>query len=53
MIGLASLGSLCLGTTLAALAPRAGLRARSVETCAGLLLVCGLALLGSGLPVFR
>ena len=53
MIGRASLASLCLGATLAGLAPRVGLRARAFETCGGVLLVAGLALLGSGLPVFR
>lgn len=53
MIGLASLASLGLGTTLAALAPRAGLRAPACETCGGLFLVSGLALLGSSLPLFR
>lgn len=53
MIGLASLASLCIGAPLAGLAPRAGLRRRAFETCGGLLLVSGLALLGSGLPVFH
>lgn len=53
MIGLASLAILCLGVTLAGLAPRAGLRMQAFETCGGLLLVSGLALLGSGLPVFH
>lgn len=53
MIGLASLTSLCLGGALAGLAPRAGLRTGAFETGGGLLLVCGLALLGSGLPLFR
>ena len=50
---LASLASLGLGVTLAALAPRAGLRAATCETCGGLFLISGLALLGSCLPLFR
>lgn len=53
MIGLASLASLGAGIGLAAFAPRAGLRAHAFESCGGLLLVAGLALLGSGLPLFR
>ncbi len=53
MIGFASFAILCLGVTLAGLAPRVGLRTEVLETCGGLLLVSGLALLGSGLPVFR
>ena len=53
MIGLASVASLCLGVTLAAMAPRAGLRTQAFETFGGVLLVSGLALLGAGLPVFQ
>ncbi len=53
MIGLASLASLCIGASLAGFAPKAGLRSAAFETYGGLLLVSGLALLGSGLPVFR
>ena len=53
MICFASLASLCIGTALAGVAPRAGLRSGTFETCGGLLLVSGLALLGSGLPLFR
>lgn len=53
MIGLASLASLGAGIGLAAFAPRAGIRAHTFESCGGLLLVAGLALLGSGLPLFR
>ncbi|WP_336491653.1 hypothetical protein [Methylobacterium nigriterrae] len=53
MIGFLSLASLGLGVTLAGVAPRAGSRVAACETCAGLLLVAGLAVLGSGLPLFR
>ncbi|GJD44485.1 hypothetical protein AFCDBAGC_2352 [Methylobacterium cerastii] len=53
MIGLTSVVSLGAGIGLAAFAPRAGLRAHAFESCGGLLLVAGLALLGSGLPLFR
>ncbi|WP_375465780.1 hypothetical protein [uncultured Methylobacterium sp.] len=53
MIGLTSLATLGLGVALAGFAPRAGLRAQALESCAGLLLVAGLVLLGSGLPLFR
>lgn len=53
MIGMASVASLGLGVTLAALAPRAGLRAQACETYGGLFLVSGLALLGCCLPLFR
>ncbi len=53
MIGLASFASVGLGVAFAALAPRAGARSQVCETCGGLLLVSGLALLGCGLPLFR
>lgn len=53
MIALASLTSLVAGSGLAAFAPRAGLRAHTFESCGGLLMVAGLALLGAGLPLFR
>ena len=53
MTAFASFISLGLGVALAACAPRAGLRAQTVETCGGVLLVSGLALLGAALPVFR
>ncbi|MGV7031777.1 hypothetical protein [Methylobacterium symbioticum] len=53
MVGIASVVSLGLGIALAAAAPRAGLRAQACETCGGLFLVSGLALLGSCLPLFR
>lgn len=53
MIGIASVASVSLGVALAAVAPRAGLRAQACETCGGLFLVSGLALLGCCLPLFR
>lgn len=53
MIGLASVTSVGLGIAFAVLAPRAGTRSQACETCGGLLLVSGLALLGCGLPLFR
>ncbi|MCJ2010242.1 hypothetical protein MKK70_26580 [Methylobacterium sp. E-041] len=50
---MASLASLGAGIGLAGFAPRAGLRAATFESCGGVLLVTGLALLGAGLPLFR
>lgn len=49
----ASAACLVAGVGLAAQAHRFGARAAQVEILAGLLLILGLALIGSGLPVFR
>ena len=49
----ASLVSLASGGTLAYLAERVPARVKHMETVAGLLIVVGLALLGSQLPIHR
>ena len=51
MIALASLVSVITGVTLATVAQRFPAQAEAMETGAGALLIGGLALLGSGLPV--
>ena len=53
MTAFISLACLGLGALLAGLAPRNPDRTAAFETGGGLLLVAGLAVLGSGLPLFR
>lgn len=53
MVTVASLACLVAGTVLAGCAHRFEARAGLAETVAGVLLVLGLVLIGTGLPVFR
>jgi hypothetical protein len=51
MIGIVSFITIVLGGVTASIAERFPARIEALETCAGVLLVGGLALLGSSLPV--
>ena len=51
MLGAFSLMSIVAGTAAAAVADRFAKHAEAIETGAGVLLIGGLALLGSALPV--
>ncbi|MGN6569961.1 MAG: hypothetical protein ACTHLO_00925 [Pseudolabrys sp.] len=51
MIAICSLLSLVLGGTIAALSEKYPARVEALETTAGVLLIGGLGLIGTGLPV--
>jgi hypothetical protein len=51
MIALVSFVSVVMGTAIACVAERYPARVETLETGAGILLIGGLALLGSGLPI--
>jgi len=51
MVGAMSMISVALGAAVAYVADRFPARSETIETCAGALLIGGLALLGSALPV--
>ena len=50
MFGVLSVVSVGVGSAIAVVAKRYPLQAKSLETCAGALLIVGLGLLGSALP---
>ena len=50
MLGAISLASVILGAATAYVADRFPARVEALETAAGVLLICGLVLLGSALP---
>jgi len=51
MIAICSLASLMLGTAIAIVAERYPAHVEALETVAGVLLIGGLGLIGTGLPV--
>lgn len=51
MIAVISLVSVLAGVLLATVAERYPAHVATLETCAGVLLIGGLALMGSGLPI--
>jgi hypothetical protein len=52
MVAAISLASMLSGTALACYAPKAPGRTEQLEWCAGVLLIAGLSLIGSGLRLY-